>query len=84
MENNICIALIISSLAGLSTLVGGLVVFAKFKDKEGFISFALSFSLSVMISISIFDLIPESAKTLVEAYGDYFRYFSFYMWQVVS
>ena len=69
MENNICIALIISSLAGLSTLVGGLVVFAKFKDKEGFISFALSFSLSVMISISIFDLIPESAKTLVEAYG---------------
>lgn len=69
MNNNIWIALLISSLAGLSTLIGGLVVFAKFKDREGFISFALSFSLSVMISISVFDLIPESVKSLYEIYG---------------
>lgn len=69
MDNNIWIALLISTFAGLSTLIGGLIVFAKFKDREGFISFALSFSLSVMISISVFDLIPESAKTLVSIYG---------------
>lgn len=69
MNNNIWIALLISTFAGLSTLIGGLIVFAKFKDREGFISFALSFSLSVMISISVFDLIPESVKTLVSIYG---------------
>lgn len=69
MNNNIWIALFISTFAGLSTLIGGLIVFAKFKDREGFISFALSFSLSVMISISVFDLIPESVKTLVSIYG---------------
>ena len=69
MNNNICIALIISSLAGLSTVIGGLVVFAKFKDRDGFITFALSFSLSVMISISVFDLIPESVKIISDVYG---------------
>lgn len=69
MNNNIWIALFISTFAGLSTLIGGFIVFAKFKDREGFISFALSFSLSVMICISVFDLIPESFKTLVNIYG---------------
>lgn len=67
--NNILIPLTISSLAGLSTLIGGLVVFMKFKDKDAFISLALSFSLSVMISLSVFELIPESVKTLTNAYG---------------
>lgn len=66
---NIWIPLIISSLAGLSTLLGGLVVFMKFKDKDGFISLALSFSLSVMLSLSIFELIPEGIKTLTNGYG---------------
>jgi len=67
--NNIFIPLIIASLAGLSTLLGGLVVFINFKDKEGFISLALSFSLSVMITLSIFELIPEGVKTLTNSYG---------------
>lgn len=67
--NNLWIPLIISSLAGLSTLIGGLVVFIKFKDRDAFISLALSFSLSVMLSLSIFELIPESIKTLTKAYG---------------
>lgn len=67
--NNIYIPLLISSLAGLSTLIGGLIVFIKFKDREGFISFALSFSLSVMLSLSIFELIPDSMIKLSNHYG---------------
>jgi ZIP family zinc transporter len=63
------IPLLISSLAGLSTVIGGLIVFIKFKDKESFISFALSFSLSVMMSLSIFELIPESIIKLTNEYG---------------
>lgn len=69
MNENIWIPLFISSMAGFSTVIGGLVVFKKFRDQEAFLSFALSFSLSVMISLSIFELIPESVKTLTKAYG---------------
>ena len=67
--NEIVLPLFISSLAGLSTLIGGAVVFFKFKDKEAFLAFALSFSLSVMISISVLDLIPSSFTTLYNKYG---------------
>ena len=67
--NEIVLPLLISSLAGLSTLIGGAVVFFKFKDKEAFLAFALSFSLSVMISISVLDLIPSSFTTLYNKYG---------------
>lgn len=67
--NEIVLPLLISSLAGLSTLIGGVVVFFKFKDKEAFLSFALSFSLSVMISISVLDLIPSSFTTLYNKNG---------------
>ena len=69
MNNNIWIPLLISSLAGLSTLLGGLVVFMKFKDRDGFIAFAISFSLSVMMALSVLELIPESIKDITEAYG---------------
>ena len=54
------IALIITTIAGLSTVIGGCIVFFKIKNKEKFISFCLSFSLSVMITISIIDLLPSS------------------------
>ncbi len=68
---NIVIPLIISTIAGFSTLIGALIIFKDFKDKDGFICFALSFSLSVMISLSVFDLIPTSVKTLTTNYGFY-------------
>lgn len=67
--NNIIIPLIISTIAGLSTLLGGVVVFLNIKNKESFLSFVLSFSLSVMISISVFELIPESIISLYKLYG---------------
>ena len=54
------IALIITTIAGFSTVIGGCIVFFKIKNKEKFISFCLSFSLSVMITISIIDLLPSS------------------------
>lgn len=54
------IALTITTIAGLSTVLGGCIVFFKIKSREKFISFCLSFSLSVMITISIIDLLPSS------------------------
>lgn len=58
--NSILYGFLLSSLAGLSTLLGSLVILFKIsKDKYNkFICFCLSFSLSIMIWISVFDLIP--------------------------
>lgn len=69
MNKNVVYSLLISSFAGISTLLGGLVVYFKFKDKKSFIAFALSFSLSVMISLSIFELLPDSFITLSSRFG---------------
>ncbi len=67
----IIIPLLISSIAGLSTVLGSLVIFFKIKKENinKFITFCLAFSLSVMISISITDLIPSSTFVLYSKYN---------------
>ena len=64
-------ALLISTLAGLSTVLGGLVIFFKFHDNNinKFITVSLAFSLAIMIGISITDLIPESTFILISQLG---------------
>ena len=66
--NNFLYAFIISTLAGLSTLIGFLFIFIKTKNINKFISISLSFSAIVMILISIFDLIPSSFFSLLFTY----------------
>lgn len=58
----ILLPIIISSIAGLSTTLGALVIFLKIKPNNinKFITLALSFSIAIMIGISITELIPES------------------------
>lgn len=63
--------LIISSIAGFSTVIGSLIVFLKIKRVEEFITFCLSFSLAVMITISIVDLIPASSFYIIYKLGFY-------------
>ena len=67
----IIIPILISTIAGLSTVIGGLVVFLNIKQEkiDEFITFCLSFSLSVMICISITDLIPSPSRVVVSRYG---------------
>ncbi len=59
--------LLISTIAGLSTTIGSLVIFLKIKKKNitKFISFCLSLSIAIMIGISISELIPESLFQLL-------------------
>ena len=65
------VALTVSTLAGLSTVLGALVIFIKIKDEKitKFITLALSFSLAIMIGISITDLIPNSFFNLMINYN---------------
>ena len=46
-------------IAGLSTIIGSLFIFIK-GNKNNIIKCALAFASGVMLSVSIFDLIPES------------------------
>lgn len=60
--------LLLSFVAGLSTLIGGLFIYIKIRSREDFIVFSLSLSLTIMILVSVFDLIPQSITYL------YFQY----------
>jgi ZIP family zinc transporter len=51
---------ILSTIAGLSTMLGALGIFIPIKNRDNFLSFSLSLSLSVMIMVSLFDLIPSA------------------------
>ncbi len=55
-------AFLISLIAGLSTVIGSFIIFLNIKEKHinKFITFCLAFSISIMIGISITDLIPSS------------------------
>ena len=66
--NNFLYAFLISTIAGLSTLIGCLFIFIKVKNVNKFLSISLSFSAIVMILISIFDLIPNSFFELLNKY----------------
>lgn len=60
--------LILSLIAGLSTVIGALLIFIKFKKIDNFIVFCLSFSIGIMFFVSVFDLLPESFNTLFGKY----------------
>ena len=64
-------ALLVSTIAGLSTMLGAFVIFFKCKEQNvhKFITASLAFSLAIMIGISITDLIPESTYILLSSYG---------------
>ncbi len=64
MDKQALLAITLSFIAGLSTVIGGLVIFFKQKEKEKIIYLALNFAAGVMITISIIDLIPSSLDLL--------------------
>lgn len=63
---NTMFALLCSTLAGLSTMIGGIIIFITKKDNIKIIPCALAFASGVMIMVSITDLIPESFTLLSE------------------
>ena len=60
-------AFIITTLAGLSTILGSFLIFSK-KKPENILNISLSFAAGVMFSISICDLIPTSYSMISETY----------------
>lgn len=70
MDINAAIALSLSFFAGISTIIGAiLILFVKHKSDK-IITFALGFSAGVMICISFTDLFPNAEETLIKYYGN--------------
>lgn len=69
--NSFVLPFCISLLAGISTLIGTIPIFLKIKQQNvnKFITFCLAFSLSIMIGISVFDLIPNAFFELTKKYS---------------
>ena len=61
--NKFISSFILTSMAGLSTVLGFFMIFLPFHKKK-IIIFSLAFSSSVMVTISIIDLIPSSFNYL--------------------
>lgn len=57
-------AFILTIISGLSTLIGTIPMFIKFKDENKIINTSLSFAAGIMITVSLLDLIPESYHLL--------------------
>lgn len=66
--NHITFAFLITTIAGLSTLLGMIPIFFKIKDKDRLINISLSFAAGVMASVSIHSLLPESYEFFREKY----------------
>lgn len=68
--SNIKFSFLVTSIAGLSTLLGMIPIFLKIKNKDTIINASLSFASGVMLSVSLFSLLPESMNLLQEKYND--------------
>ena len=76
MEKSYLIALILSTLAGLSTVLGGFVTFFIKENSLKFLSFGLGLSAGVMLFISLVDLYPESCEMIKNQMGENFLFLS--------
>ncbi|WP_143317305.1 zinc transporter ZupT [Clostridium sp. HBUAS56017] len=61
----------LSLFAGLSTVIGAFIVFFSKSGSKKLITFALSFSAGVMITISFTDLFPTAEETLSKNFGKF-------------
>ena len=51
---------ILTTLAGMATMIGTIPIFVKINNPDRLIAAACAFASGVMISVSVFDLIPEA------------------------
>ena len=70
MDNSYIIALTLSTLAGLSTVIGAFVTFFIKQNSLKFLSFGLGLSAGVMIFVSLVDLYPEACNMIKNQFGD--------------
>lgn len=69
LDKNSIFPLILSTIAGLSTVFGAVIVFFTKNRNERFLTFALGFSAGVMITVSFTDLFPTAENAISKYHG---------------
>jgi len=72
MENTTIFAIIISLCAGLSTAIGGLIVFFSNIKNSRLLAFSMSFAAGVMIYVSFVEILPEAQHAIKETHSERF------------
>ena len=62
--NSINMAFLLTTIAGLSTMLGTFPIFIKLKNESKVIAGSLAFASGVMICVSVTDLMPEAIMML--------------------
>lgn len=63
------IVIILTTIAGLSTVIGSVLIFLPIKSKEKILSFGLGLAFIVMLLISVIDLIPNGLNYVLYKYN---------------
>lgn len=71
MPNSTLYAFILSFLAGISTIIGSLIIFIDKNKSNKIITSSLSFAAGVMITVSLTDLLPNSFSMILDT-NNYF------------
>ena len=66
MPNSTLYAFILSFLAGISTLIGALVIFFDKRKNNKIVTISLSFAAGVMVCVSLTDLLPNSFNMILK------------------
>lgn len=66
--SNIAYSFLLTSIAGLSTLIGSFIIFLAKNKSNKLIIYSLSFASGVMITVSLTDLIPSSFSLLTHIF----------------
>lgn len=74
MDSNYITALIFSSIAGLSTVLGGFVTFFIKGNSLKYLSLGLGLSAGVMLFVSLVDLYPEAIEMIKDQMGSNFAW----------
>ena len=67
--NSISMAFLLTTLAGLSTMLGCMPIVINIKNENKIIAGSLSFAAGVMICVSVTSLVPESIGILESNYN---------------
>ena len=71
LPNNIELALLLTTIAGLSTGIGSTIAYFIKKPKMSYLCFSLGLSAGVMLYVSFVELLPDAFETVGELVGIY-------------
>jgi len=71
LPNNLELALLLTTIAGLSTGIGSTIAYFIKKPKMSYLCFSLGLSAGVMLYVSFVELLPDAFETVGEIVGLY-------------